>query len=108
MTEAPKRIWITKLADGSMSIAWYSGKPRGPSIGIVGMEDIHYVQTDIADQMLAEIKDDIPYVQTDIADQMLAALKFARPFMAVANLDSSQDLIGPIDAAIAKAEENDQ
>ena len=37
------------------------------------------------------------------APDLLDALQFARPFMAVANLDSSQDLITPIDNAIAKA-----
>ncbi len=37
------------------------------------------------------------------SEYMFEALKFARPFMAVANLDSSQDLISPIDDAISKA-----
>lgn len=38
------------------------------------------------------------------APEMLVALKFARPFMAVANQDSSQDILTPIDNAIKKAE----
>ena len=46
---------------------------------------------------------DVSYVREDIFDDLLAALKFARPFMAMANLESSQDLISDIDAAIAKA-----
>ena len=37
------------------------------------------------------------------APDLLAALIFARPFMDVADLDSSQDLISDIDIAIAKA-----
>ena len=38
------------------------------------------------------------------APDMLAALKFAKPFMALVDLDSSQDVVGPILDAIAKAE----
>ena len=38
------------------------------------------------------------------APEMLVALKMARPFMAVANQDSSQDILTPIDNAIKKAE----
>ena len=73
MTEAPKRIWITKYADGSMSIAWYHGETRNLSLG---MEDIPYVQTKIADKMLAALRhardNCIPYPDQMI-DEAIAA-----------------------------------
>ena len=50
MTEAPKRIWIKRYVSGNMNIAWYECKTRNL---LAGMEDIPYVQAEIANKMLA-------------------------------------------------------